>query len=593
MSLNGQSVRFGEFELTLKSAELSRNGDRVKLPDQPFQVLVALLEHPGEVVTRDELRHRLWPTDIYVDYERSLNAAIKRLREALGDEAATPRYIETLPRHGYRFIAKVKPAPEPIAGSRIRWLVPVVSTGIVLALLAGYAIWRHYSVPAIRSIVVLPLKNLSNDPQQDYFADGMTEALISELSRLEQLRVISLTSSMQLKNSTKPLRKVAEELDVDGVVEGSVLREGDQVRIRTRLIQARADRPIWSESFDRDIRDVLGLQAEVAHAIAGQIQIRLSEEQKARARGTRKVDPEVQEAFLKGRYFLMRGATGEGIKAFQAAIDKDPQYAPAYAGMAETLALHIPPEMIKAKEMASKALALDESLAEAHIALGTIYYIYDWNWAAAEKEYKRGLQLDPSSAEAHSQYGYYLVATGHPNEGEAEARQAQRLDPLALRMTINYGRVLYYNRRFDEAIAQFTQALDLDPRYPIAYMLRGYTKQAMGRYDEAFADFRSAWVITNNKQGLELLDGNTGHLEKMRALAQLFYFAVPSGKAQIASVAMQYAQAGDIDLAFKYLELAFQSHSRALVFFKVDPAFDNLRSDPRYNEMLKRLNLPE
>ncbi|HWR13848.1 MAG TPA: winged helix-turn-helix domain-containing protein [Terriglobales bacterium] len=603
MPLNGPSVRFAEFELDLKTAELRNNGQKTRLQDQPFQVLVTLLEHPGDVVTREDLRHRLWPTEIYVDYERSLNTAVKRLRQALRDEADTPRFIETLPRHGYRFIGELKEVASPVEKKtrlRTRWIVAAALALLLsaLALLKGRDLWYRAFPPHIRSIAVLPLQNLSHDSQQDYFADGMTEALISELSRLEPLRVISMTSAMRLKDTKKTLPQIAKELDVDGIVEGSVLRDGDQVRIRTRLVQARIDRPIWTESYDRDMRDILTLQAEVAHDIAGQIQIKLSADQKARTAALPKVNPEAHEAYLQALYFTNRSNFQRGIAAYQVAIQKDPNFAPAYAGLAFSVTLNptAASQPIDARAIARKALSLDESLAEAHCALATVYLVSDWNWDAAEKEYRRALQLDPSSAINRSQYAYFLAARGHLDEGLAEMRQALRLDPLSLLININYGRMLYFNRRYDDAIAQFTQMMTLDTGYHPAYLHRGFVYLKLRRFDEAFADIRRSWVLSGNTLGVQAIDDNypkKGPSETLKAIARMLESTNTFGSARKASIAMEYAQAGEIDKAFEFLESAARDHARNVLFLKVDPTLDNLRSDPRFADMLRRIGLPD
>lgn len=602
MPLAESQVRFGDFELDLTSAELRNNDHKIRLQEQPFHILVALLERPGELVTRDELRHRLWPNDVHVDYERSLNTAVKRLRQSLGDEADEPRYIETLPRHGYRFIGHVKDSLHVSAAphrSLKRWVAFFAAVLVIFAfgLYQGRQLWDWIFPEKIRSIAVLPLQNLSHDPTQDYLSDGMTEALISELSRLDPLRVISFTSVMRYKNTSKPLPEIARELNVDGIVEGSVIHEGDRLRIRSRLVSVRGDRTIWTESYDRDMRDILALQTEVAHTIASQIQINLSTPHKIRAANLKRIDPEVHEAFLQGKYFLNRADLPQSQKAFETAIAKDPRFAPAYAGLASTLTMTLPAsaEIIsKARAMAHQALSLDDSLAEAHMALGTIYLVFDWNWLAAEKELKLALQLDPGSAVAHDQYAYYLVATGHSSEAVAEARQALRLDPLSLNVSNNYGRMLYFNRQYDAAIEQFTQSLQLDPRAPMAYMMRGYTRQAIGQYDAAFADFRKAWTFMGNKRGLEILDQydrTKDRVEAIRAIAKLFESGIPSGKAQPSSVAMAYLQIGDIDKTFEFLELGYRMRTRSFFYINAIPEFDSIRSDPRFKDLLQRMNL--
>lgn len=604
MPLNGRSVRFGDFELDRASAELTSHGSKVQLQEQPFQVLLALLESPGEVVSRDELRVRLWPDNIHVDYERSLNAAITRLRHSLGDEVDQPRYIETLPRHGYRLIASVTEAPAAEAPTRAprtarnAWIAVAVLVllAISIGLFKGPELWNWIFHRQIRSLAVLPLKNLNGDPKQEYFADGMTEALIAELSRLEPLRVISFSSAMRLKRNTKPLPQLAKELGVDGFVEGSVLREGDRIRIRTRLVNAWLDRPVWSDTYDRDMSDLLSLQAEVAHAIASEIQIKLSTQQRKRIDVFRGVDPEVQQSYLEGRYYANRAEMEQSTKAFERAIAKDPNFAPAYAGVAMGLIMRMPTIdfVPRAREMALRALALDDSLAEAHMALGTIYMVFDWNWAGAEKEFTRALQLDPSSPVAHDQYAYLLVATGRPQEALAEAWQALRLDPLSIAVSNNYGRMLYFNRQYDKAIEQFTQSLELDPRSPMSYMLRGFARQTIGQYAAAFADFRKGWTFTNNVRGVAIADEYNRTKDRdraIRSMAELFEAGIPSGKAQPSSVAMAYLQIGEINKVFEFLEVGYRMRSRSMFYTNAIPEYDSIRNDPRFKDLLRRMNL--
>lgn len=601
MPLNGRSVRFGDFELDSASAELKCHGSKVQLQEQPFQVLLALLESPGEVVSRDELRERLWPNHIHVDYERSLNAAITRLRHSLGDEVDQPRYIETLPRHGYRLIASVSEAPAIELPPRTRhnlWIVIALLAllAIGVGLFKGPELWNWTFHRQIRSLAVLPLKNLNGDPKQEYFSDGMTEALIAELSRLEPLRVISFTSAMRLKGNSKPLPQLAKELGVDGFVEGSVLREGDRIRIRTRLVNAWLDRPVWSETYDRNMRDLLSLQAEVAHAIASEIQVKLSAQQRKRIDVFKGVDPEVQQSYLEGRYYANRAEMEQSTRAFERAIAKDPNFAPAYAGVAMGLIMRMPSNdfVPRAREMASRALALDDSLAEAHMALGTIYMVFDWNWAEAEKKFTRALQLDPSSPVAHDQYAYLLVATGKPEEALAEAWQALRLDPLSIAVSNNYGRMLYFNRQYDKAIEQFTQSLELDPRSPMSYMMRGFARQAIGQDAEAFADFRKGWTFTNNARGVAIVDEYNRTKDRgraIRSMAELFEAGIASGKSQPSSVAMAYLQIGETEKVFEFLELGYKMRSRSMFYTNAIPEYDSIRNDPRFKDLLRRMNL--
>jgi TolB-like protein/DNA-binding winged helix-turn-helix (wHTH) protein len=401
------AIRFGVFEVDLRAGELRKQGVKIKLQEQPFQVLQVLLEKPGEIVTRDELRKRIWPSDTFVDFEGGVNNAIKRLREALGDRAETSRYIETLPRRGYRFIGPVNGKGKPLAEEvRSKAKSPAARRGLQIGIGIGIAaavlllvslgavptnFWRQFfgttNVPQIRSIAVLSLKNLSGDPSQEYFADGMTEELIADLSQIRALKVISHTSVDTYKKSSKSLPEIARELHVDGVVEGSVMRSGDKIRITAQLIYAPEDKNLWAKSYDRDLRDVLPLQAAIASAIADEIQVKLTPGEQARLHTPRFMSLKAHEAYLQGTYYLRipRGSA-RAIQFFQEALQQEPNargyvgLARAYSGQAGTEA-HPRSVMPQAKAAAMKALELDDTLADAHLVLAEASCKYDWDWS--------------------------------------------------------------------------------------------------------------------------------------------------------------------------------------------------------------------
>ena len=390
------TIRFGVFEVDLRAGELRKKGLKVKLQEQPLQVLQILLENPGEVVTREELQRRIWPSDTFVDFDHGLYNGIKRLREALGDSADTPHYIETLARRGYRFIGRLDPGPT-------------------------------CTPSPIRSLAVLPLENLSRDPEQEYFAEGMTEALITTLAKIGELRVVSRTSAMQYKGVHKPLREIARELEVDAIVEGSVPRAGRRVRITAQLIDTAKETHLWAESYERDLRNALALQSEVAQAIAREIRVKLTPVDQARFAEVHPVDPEAYEAYLKGRYHWNRRSAeglGKAIQYFQQAIAKDPTYPAAYAGLADCLSIlgwwsYVSPDdgCGKAKGLAQKALEIDPSSAEAHASLAWATMLYDHNFALAEKEFERAIELNPRYATGHQWFGLYLALMGRYEEG--------------------------------------------------------------------------------------------------------------------------------------------------------------------------------
>jgi TolB-like protein/DNA-binding winged helix-turn-helix (wHTH) protein len=428
-------IRFGVFELDPRAGELRSKGSRVKLQDQPLQILLALLEKPGQIVTRQELRAKLWQADTFVDFDHGLNAAVKRLRDALGDTAENPRYIETLPRHGYRFIAAKEPdavqAQKRQSPPR-RWGLPVAVAAllsIVAVLFAANAGGLRSKLfsgsaaqPHIRSLAVLPFTNLSGDPQQEYFADAMTEELITELSRIDSLKVISRTSVMQYKGQKKPLPQIGRELSVDALMEGSVLRFGNRVRIAVQLIYAPTDQHVWVETYDRDLGDLLKLQGEIAEAITQQIRLKLTPEQLVGLRRAREVNPEAYQAYLTAVSFDW--SRFQGIKAaqtyFEKAIQKDPDFADAYLGLAgsyrrlgEFRWLSPQDAYPPGKQALRKALELDERNCRAHLQLGWLAWMYDWDWQTVEREYKYAIELCPNVAGVYWEYAFYLAQVRH------------------------------------------------------------------------------------------------------------------------------------------------------------------------------------
>jgi len=460
---------------------------------------------------------------------------------------------------------------------------------------------------SINSLAVLPLENLSRDPEQDYFADGMTEALLTELSKISALRVISRTSVMQFKGTKKTVPEIARELNVDAVIEGSVQREGDQVRITVQLIHGPTDRHVWADSYQRELRGILALQSEVAQAIAQEINIKVSADEAARLVHTRPVDPEAHEAYLKGRYYWNK-STEEGLKKaigyFNQAIEEDPSYAPAYAGLAESYALFgdfeiLPPKEAypRAQAAATKALELDDALAEAHTALGLVRLEYDRDWAAAEREFQRAIELNPSYPTAHQFYSWYLGAVLRPEECIAEARRALELDPLSVFRNADLGITLYLVGQYDRAIEQSQKALELDPNLDYAHWTLGlaYVQKAM--YEEGIAHLEKAVTFSGSSpryvaslgyayavagrrhEARKILD-KLNELSKHRYVSPYFIAAV-------------YTGLGDKENALEWLEKAYQDHSGWLAYIKMQPEFAPLRSDPRFQDLLRRMNFPE
>lgn len=632
--ISARIVRFGIFELDLQAGELRRNGARVKLQEQPLQILQALLENPGRVVSRNDLRKRIWSADTFVDFDRGLYSALARLRDTLGDSAASPRFIETIPKKGYRFITPVEasstpPAdapgslgptpplettprpPQPVAPEKNRqdWLVVVVSIVIVAGLFAAFGSLilrrgRSFRAEAaqIRSLAVLPLENLKGDVSQDFLADGITEELITELGKSSALRVISRTSVMQYKGRKALLRDIARELNVDAVVEGTVERSGSRVRIRVRLIQATTDQLIWAQSYDREMRDTLLLQTDVARDIVGEIHASLTAEQN-RLATMRQVDPEAFEDYLKGRYFSDKRSAAEfprAIKYFQQAIARDPTYAAAYAGLADALVGEIytgtPPDVVreKASWAALKAVQLDPSLSDGHYEYGIIREAYNWDWSGAEKEYLRAIDLNQNSAAAHQEYAVFLAFQGRFDESMAQAQRSQDLDPLSPFVRTAYCLDLYHARRYDQAIEKCQQALELDPDFFHAHENLADAYAAKGLYDRAFEEYqKTASVAGETSPRLAVLKeafrrgGIRDFWRKQLELSETSTSLTPDATA----IAALYSRLGDTTRAIGWLQRAYQARSPFIEDVKEDPRFDNLRSDRRLGDLLRGANL--
>jgi len=568
-------VRFACFELDQQAGELRKEGECIRLQDQPFQILRILLERPGEIITRDELRHKIWPADTFVDFDHGINNAIKRLREALGDTAETPRYIETLPRRGYRFVGKTEVAT-PAALNRIQ------------------------------SLAVLPLENLSRDADQEFFADGMTEALITNLAKISAWHVVSRTSAMHYKGVHRPLREIARELQVDGIVEGTVMRAGPRVRISAQLIDARFDAHLWAETYDRDLRDVLELQSEVARSIAREVQVKVSPEERIELDRARSIDPEAYEAYLKGRHHWNKRTSGDLNKAidyFQHAIEKEPNYAAAHTGLADCAgragfwSFASPTEGCgKAKSAALKSLKIEET-AEARTSLGWAIMHYDWDLCSAEREFQLAVQENPLYATAHQSYGHCLGVMGRFEEAFAELKHAIQLEPLSLIIGTSYAGISWLGRRWDQAIEQTEKTLDLDPNFAAGLWGRARCYIGKGMVDTAITYAQEAVKLSFGTQLFFIADlgyayaraGRTGDAE------QILHQLQELGRRRYVDsclIAQIYVALGEVDEAFRWLERAFQERAAWVVYLATDPWFDPLRSDRRFDQLLQRLNYP-
>ena len=621
MDIRRATVRFGIFEVDLVSGELRKQGVKIRLQEQPFQALVAMIERPREVLTREELQKRLWPADTNVDFDRGLNKAINRLRDALGDDADNPRFIETLPQRGYRFLAPVETVPAdpplpPQAPETRRGLTGVrhlVRRRGVLAMTGGliavpllalvYRLVRSPS-PRIESIAVLPLENLSGNPAQEYFSDGMTDELIGEIARIGSLRVISRTSVMQYKGGArKSLPVIARELNADAILEGTVMQSGQKVRITAQLIRAHDDRHLWSEKYERDLTDILALQSEVARAVAREIQIKLTPQEQTSLTRSRPVNPEAYGAFLKGNFFLYKGISGVGKSAdfFTQAIKLDPLHAESHAGLAQALCyagifgLRPSAETYPAARVSAlKALELDEWNASAHNVLADVKKGYDWDLAGAVTEYQRALQLNPSHLLARRWYAECLTRMGRYDEAIAESGRVLALDPVSPSGNNLRAMLFFRARRYDEAIRTAQQALEIDPHLVNALWWQGLA-YAGNR------DFKKSIDCLTRAAGMNdgpMTRGYLGHVygragKRAMALGILEELTTMSKQRYVCSVdfAVVYGGLGDADSTFHWLEKACQARE-GRVHELPSMYFDSVRSDPRYPDLLRRVGLP-
>ncbi len=567
-------IRFGEFEFNPQTEELRRRGLRLKLSLQSAQVLSILLERAGELVTRQELQKQLWHEETFVDFDHGLNNAVNKLREVLGDSTARPRFIETLPRRGYRFLA---------TADVIRSVRP--SGKVMLA--------------------VLPFRNLSRDPDQDYFADGLTEEMIVQLGRLqpESLGVIACTTMMLYKSSEKTADAIAGELQVDYILEGSVRREGTRVRITAQLIQSSDEAHLWADSYQRELSDILRVQHSVARAVAAQIRLQLSAQAECRLATAGSVNPTAYDAYLKGRYHFNRytpDGLARSIHYYQAAIAAHPGYAQAHAALAEAytnlsfgLGAAAPRDCCpKARQAAAAALEADDSLAVAHALMGWTLLVCAWDWRGAEQELRQALALNRNSVEAHYYYSILLSALMRHEEALAEACAAKELDPLSLLMTTNIGWRHQFARRFAEAIAMFQKALEMSPEFFAARGNLGETYLLLGQPERALAEFEQMAPLGDSPWPVELLaraysaSGQKDRAEQMKQklLGQAHESYVPPYRLALLSVGLgQYSQALD------WLERAYEERDTWLIFSKTDPRLDPLRKDIRFRSLLRRI----
>jgi len=633
-SASSRILRFGPFEAELRAGELRKQGLRVRLQDQPFQILVMLLERPGELVTRQEIHQKLWLADTFVDFDHGLNNAINRLREALGDSAETPRFIETLPKKGYRFIALVTgngqlaqaeyPAAaaatpvvetvptDPRLSARPRFLVTILISCFALALaVMVYLGWRRMRAsPPPGSgyimLAVLPFQNLSGDPSQDYFSDGLTEEMIAQLGALspDQLGVIARTTTMAYKHSSKSVQQIGSELGVGYVLESSIRRDGDQVRISVQLIRVQNQVHVWAHSYDRHISHSIELQEEVAKAVAEQIEVKLSPTYSGRAKA-HPLDAEANEAYLRGRYFWNQ-FTPEGyrkaITYFEKAIERDPNFAEAYSGLADAYHFLVITDSMptrdgdpKGLEAARRAVSLGGNLAESHVSLALALSRSEWNWSGAEDELKRAIALNPSYSMAHRIYAAVFGSTGRHHEAVQQINEAMRLDPLSLPNNAEVVRTLYYARNYDQAVWQGQKALQLDPNYSRTYFWLGRVYSQKGMHREAFATSeRILQSMPDSTLGLTEMAYSLAAAGRQTEARQILGRLEERSKSTFVpayNLAVVHIALKDNEVAMRYMQEAFKNREWPMVVLAEEPRLDPLRSDPRFQEILAKLNL--
>jgi TolB-like protein/DNA-binding winged helix-turn-helix (wHTH) protein/Tfp pilus assembly protein PilF len=639
-------IRFDIFELELKSGELRRDGALIKLQPQPFKALAFLADRAGQVVTREEIQREIWGDETFVDYEQGVNFCIKQIRAALGDDAKAPRFIETLPRRGYRFIAPVERkeensprenglavAPPPdtvilppetvpkapaVLAPRTRtrvFLVAALAVAMALAL-AGYVIWQgreKKAIPPAGKIIlaVLPFENLSGDPEQDYFSDGLTEEMITRLGRLQpqRLGVIARASAMTFKKSNKDITRIGGALGAAYILEGGVRRESDRLRITARLIQVSDQTHLWAGDYDRRIHDALTIQREVAERIAQSLAVKLFPGPAPAPAQPYTPSPDSYDAYLRGCYLRnkwTREDLEKGLGYFEQAVEKDPDFALAYVALAEAWRYlqffgGVRPQdaRAKAKNAALKAIALDEALAEARAALASAKFWYDWDWQGAEQEFNRALELNPSLAGAHHGYGWLLIARERFDEGLAEVKRAQELDPLSPQANIDVGWACIRARRYDEAIAQSRRTMELEPNFAETWgcLMRAY--QYKGMLAEALAEAQR--IMTRSGASREELaairqgDAASG----MRSFEQWMLNRAPNRAKEAATRgyvsayqrATRHAALGEKERAFEWLEKAYTDRDPMMALLNTDPAYDRLRSEPRFGDLLRRIRI--
>jgi TolB-like protein/DNA-binding winged helix-turn-helix (wHTH) protein/Tfp pilus assembly protein PilF len=607
-------VRFGLYQADLDSGELRKAGLRIKVQQQPFKILEALLERPGELVTREELHSRIWPDESFGDFDQAVNVAVAKLRSALGDSADNPRYIETLPRRGYRFVGPVdaplldsqtqetspavRPDTKPQArGWRFKFAIAVLAVTLVLLgsvymLRPGGGLVTGHQGRVM--LAVLPFQNLSGDPNQEYFSDGLTEEMITELGRLnpELLGVIARVSAMQYKHADKNMAQIGRELGVDYLVEGSVRRSDNRVRMTVQLIRARDQTHVWGDSYDRKVGDVLALQRDLSKDVAREVRVKLAQ---SRGPAPESVDPEAHEDYLKGRFFFnKRNSNENAVRYFRRAIEKDPNYPLPYTGLADLYQVSENPQL--AREAVQKALQLDDQLAAAHNSLAGILYRVDRDWAGAEKEFTRALELDPNYAPAHHWYSMFLSLMGRKDQALAEARKAYELDPLSPVVGANLAKILQEAGQYDPAIQQAKKTLELEPDSAVTHAVLGYVYGEKRMFPEAITEFKAALQLGGPPGEMRgvlgytyAVSGDRADAEKVIGELKLLW---PVHTHAGFDLAVVFSGLGDKEKALYWLNKADEMHVSDLIGIGQDPHFVALRGDQRFQALVRRVGAP-
>lgn len=596
-------VSFGAFEVNPASGELRKSGIHIKLHDKPFQILLALLEHTGEVVTRKELQKRLWPQDTFVEFENGLNNAIGRLREALGDTADTPHFIETIPRRGYRFIAEV--APKSSTQKRVssrQWIIGA-GIAIVITVAVGLAIRLNRANAApIRSLAVLPFRDLRTGTQGNYFAAGMTDAVTTELARLGVSKVTSETSAEKFQNTKESVPQIARTLGVDAIVEGAVLQEGDRVRITVQLIRGSTDQHLWAQSYERQMSDILALQDGVALGVARAIDLKLSPGRPETSDSRKRVNSAAYEDYLEGRYYMQKrdDEYDRGKDYFERAIQLDPNFAAAYASLSQyylqTERLSPTEALTKGREYAEDALRLDPDSTESHLSLAYIYFYFDWNWPSADQEFKRAITLAPGIARSHRWYAAYLAAIGRNAQAMEEAERAVELDPLSVDAHDGLAKTADAAGQYSVALTESEKVLQLDPGNPIGYADLSLIHCNKAEFEAAVDDAEKGLATTHRDPAFlgmaAMAQGHLGHITEAKNLVTEMKSDATRRYVSPLFFAAAFASMGEEKEAMDALEGGYKTHDGDMVNIR-GHEFDRLHSDLRFQALLRKMNFPQ